>query len=176
VSSSEIWTIVVAVFASVTAPILLALLYQRVNNQNREADYARQDEVARKAAAAAAEQATKAGQDEAAKLLEIANSAVVQTAAETNGKLDAIHVLVNSNMTAAMQSELDSIRRELLMMRQVLELKQAAGVPPTAEALQDITDTEHRVGDLAARLDDRHKAAMQIAAGESMPSKADEHK
>lgn len=73
----------------------------------------------------------------------------------TNDKLDIIHVLVNSNMTASMQAELDATVRELAMMHEVVDLKRKAGHEPTAAALIAIDATEAKVTELKAALDDR---------------------
>jgi hypothetical protein len=75
-----------------------------------------------------------------------------------NGKLNTIHTLVNSNMTASMQAELDATKRELAMMHEVIDLKKRAGHDPTPGALEAITFTEGQIADLRARLDDRLKA------------------
>jgi hypothetical protein len=72
-----------------------------------------------------------------------------------NGKLNTIHTLVNSNMTASMQAELDATMRELAMMHEVIDLKRVAGHEPTPGALDAITFTEGKIADLRARLDDR---------------------
>jgi hypothetical protein len=69
------------------------------------------------------------------------------TAAETNTKLDSIHVLVNSNLTASKQSELDATRRELLLLK---------AVPlPDEEALAATKLAEARIAELEAQLADR---------------------
>lgn len=75
----------------------------------------------------------------------------------TNRKLDVIHALVNSNMTAHMQSELDATVRELAMMREVSRLHEDAGRDPTSETIQAIEMTEAKVSELRAVLDDRFK-------------------
>jgi hypothetical protein len=163
-------SIITAVFASITAPLILAHRTERMHREDRLADYERQDKVARAAERTAvdliASQKRIADQAaEAAALLLAANERVARTAQVTNGKLDVIHTLVNSNMTAAMQSEYDATVRELAMMREVLALKQAAGGSPGAEALTAITATEVKLAELAAALEDRARAAARIADG-----------
>ena len=71
------------------------------------------------------------------------------------GKLNEIHVLVNSNMTASMQAELDATQRELAMMHEVIDLKRVNGHEPTPVALEAIIFTEAKIADLRARLNDR---------------------
>ncbi len=93
---------------------------------------------------------------EAARLLLAANERVAATSVVTNNKLDVIHTLVNSNMTAAMQAELDATIRELAMMQEVIDLKQASsGRPPGVEALAAIASTKLKIGELRAILKDR---------------------
>lgn len=72
-----------------------------------------------------------------------------------NNKLDLIHSLVNSNMTAALQSELDATVRELAMMKEVIELKRAMGIEPSPEVLSAITSTQTRINELLAVIRDR---------------------
>lgn len=162
---SVVITIVSVLFASVTAPLILAHRTEKMHREDRLADYERQDLVAKNAARAAEDLAAsqKAIADqaaEAARLLLAANERVATTAAETNGKLDVIHTLVNSNMTAAMQAELDATTRELAMMREVASLNAAAGRAPTIEVLAAIDATESKISELTAAMADRAKAGM----------------
>lgn len=94
-------------------------------------------------------------QDEVARKLLIANERVANSTLLTNNKLDVIHTLVNSNMTAAMQSELDATVRELAMMREVIGLNRNAGREPTELTLAAINVTEDRVNELKAQLQTR---------------------
>ena len=88
-----------AILTGTVSPILVGWFAAKRDRRNKKEDYDRQDVVAAKAA-------------EAAILLLAANERVAKTAAVTNQKLDVIHTLVNSNMTAAMQAELDAINKE----------------------------------------------------------------
>lgn len=72
-----------------------------------------------------------------------------------NRKLKVVHALVNSNMTAHMQSELDATVRELAMMREVARLHEEAGRDATDETRSAIDLTEARVAELRAVLHDR---------------------
>jgi hypothetical protein len=131
-------------FASVTAPLVLALVTGRQHRRDKEQDYARQDAVAAQAA-------------EAARLLLESNEKAAEGVSETNQKLDVIHTLVNSNMTAAMESELGALTRELAMMREVIGLKEAAGRKPTPEALKEIERGRDKIAEVQAMLEDRRK-------------------
>lgn len=133
---SLVGSAVLAIFASVTAPVILMNRTAAMHREDRQADWARQDAIAAVAAAANA---------------------------KTNGKLDVIHTLVNSNMTAAMQAELDAIRREIVMMREVVALNLAAGREPTVEALAAIEATQVKITTLEAQLADRATATENAA-------------
>jgi anion-transporting ArsA/GET3 family ATPase len=97
---------------------------------------------------------------EAATLLLAENKRVAATAEKTNEKLDVIHILVNSNMTAAMQSELDATVREAAMMREVMRLNKSAGQAPTTAATDALAETDKRIAKLRAELHDRLKQTV----------------
>jgi hypothetical protein len=151
----------------ILAPAWLLSRTERIHREDRQADWDRQDQVAEKAEKAAADLAKSQKRiadkaEEAATLLLANNERVAQTQAETNGKLDVIHTLVNSNMTAAMQSEFDAVSRELAMMREVAALKQAAGQEPSAETTAAIGATEAKLHELDAALADRAQAQARV--------------
>ncbi len=190
---SLLLVVIVAIFTSITAPLMLAHRTEKMHTADREADWKRQDEVANKAAQAAADLATnqqkiaavaaeaarlllekqgettRAQQEvavqaaEAARLLLANNERVAEIQELTNGKLDVIHVLVNSNMTAAMQGEMDATIREVALMTELLQLKKAAGLAPTVEALAAIDAANAKIKDLRLSLADRLEAAAEAA-------------
>jgi hypothetical protein len=80
---------------------------------------------------------------------------LVAWATTVDRKLRVIHSLVNSNMTAHMQSELEATVRELAMMREVARLHSEAGRDPTEETRSAIDLTQARVAELRAVLGDR---------------------
>jgi hypothetical protein len=118
-----------------------------VARRNRNEDYARQDEVAARADAVA----SKA--EEAARLLVIDNArraAALETSdLLVNGKLDQIHGLVNSTLTAAKESELYALRGQLAALLRILDLQ------PTGADRADVAELERRIAELAAQLADR---------------------
>jgi hypothetical protein len=147
--------LIVAVFGFI-GPVVTAAVTYMVHRAEKRQDYARQDAVAAKAA----EAARKA--DTVAASLLASNKRVAETAKTaadglvvTNNKLDMIHTLVNSQMTAAMDAELRATQRELAMMREVISLKAAAGHEPSAKSLNEIISTENKVKELRAKLADR---------------------
>lgn len=161
---SFIFAVVVAVFSSITAPLILAHRTERMHREDRQADWDRQDAVA-KAAADAADRLV-AAQEEAARLLLADNARVAAAQEQTNGKLDVIHTLVNSNMTAEMQRSYDATKRELAVMRELMELRKANGLEPTPAVLAEIAATEITLNELDAALADRRQAQEHINSAE----------
>lgn len=70
-------------------------------------------------------------------------------------KVDIIHGLVNSNMTAALESERDAVMRELATMREIVAMRSAAGTEPSVDTLSTIRVTELRILELKSALADR---------------------
>ena len=129
--------VVVAVFASITAPLILAVFTARMHRQDREADWARQDILSERAA---------------------------DGVKETNGKLDVIHELVNSNLTAEIQAKLDALITTLAMLHEVIDLKRAAGREPTSGALAAVEATEAKIAEARRQLAERQQQLEAIAA------------
>ena len=133
----------------------------------KKQDYERQDAVAAQAAVAAAllEERQNAAEEkaaEAATLLLAANERVAKQSADaaevTNGKLNQIHELVNSSLTAQMEEAYAALTQQLVLMREVIALHTAAGRQPSQDALNAIGIIERKVAELGATLSDRAKA------------------
>ncbi len=151
--------------SSLSSPMILAWFTGRQLRASKKEDYARSDAVAAQAAEAArllAEQqnmaATKAA--EAATLLLASNERVAETADITLGKLDVIHTLVNSSLTAAMQSELDATISQVVLMKEIVGLKRDAlrgttTTTTTTEAAVALDTAEKRIKELTKGLADR---------------------
>jgi hypothetical protein len=179
--------VVTSIFASITAPLILAHRTERMHREDQLADYQRQDKVA--AAAAAAARASAAQFQgvadraaEAASELQAAQAETIRRTDEvarlqarqaedasaklddTNGKLDVIKGLVDGAMTAALQSEMDALVTSAAMMREVMDLKKSGGREPTAEAVTALRATEVKIAELRASIADRLKQAEAIAA------------
>jgi len=133
---------ILGTMGTVFGPMLLAAQLNKARLVEKREDWKRQDAVAAQA-------------EEAARLLLAANERVARATIKTNTKLDVIHTLVNSNMTAAMQAELDATTREVAMMREVVALNEAAGRTPSQEALAAIEATQNKINELSASLQDR---------------------
>lgn len=156
--------LIVAPVAVVAGPVLLAALNARTASSSRREEWARQDEVAKRAADAVATRERDAA-DAAAKLLasnvEVARIAKA-TAENVDTKLDVIHVLVNSNLTELLRQQLIANELLLVALREIVALHQANGRDPSAETLTAITETENKIAELKLALADRTKAT-QIA-------------
>jgi hypothetical protein len=129
--------IALALIVSIISPLLLA---RQTNRATREA------QVAAQKAAKEAQEADWEREDEVADRLK----ASVQ---ETNGKLDIIHTLVNSNMTAAMEDALGSKVALLVALRRM------AGDIPTSDEQDLINTTESEIAERRAELHDRRQQA-----------------
>ncbi len=146
----------IAATGTILSPLLLAYMTNRQRRVEKREDYKRQDLVAAQAA-------------EAAALLLAANERVAESTAVTNEKLDVIHTLVNSHMTAAMQSEFDATVRELAVMRELAAVHEAAGRQPGEHTVSAIEVTQSKVDELRTNLVERleqtrladHRAAVQ---------------
>lgn len=132
------------------------LLAQRQNEAARKAD-----EVAAQAAQAATllleqQQLTNAKADEVAGKAAIAVEIASSSADAVADQLKQIHTLVNSNLTEAKLSELHATERDLASLREITEMRQAAGHPPTVTTLASIESATQRIAELEAELSDRH--------------------
>ena len=135
-------SIVVALIASLVSPTVLSWMTISARRKDLVDDRRRQDEVAARV-------------DEAAKLVVIAKDELARSGTITNGKLDVIHKLVNSNMTAAMQDSLDSAVRERAALIELAEIAARRRQKPRQETLSAIALAEARIAELRATLDDR---------------------
>lgn len=143
------WVAAIVAIGTVLSPVLLAWLTGRQRQAEKREDWKRQDQVAEQAAKAAA-------------LLLAQNEVVAEAAGVINEKLDTIHTLVNSQMTAALQSELDAVTRELAMMREVVALRQANGQEPSRESVGAMAATEAKITELQSVLADRSASQAQV--------------
>ena len=138
-----------AVIASTVAPLLLGRQARREREAKEARDNARQDVVAARVAEAV--KAAEGFRVEAnAKLTDLA-----VVARET-------HILVNSDMTAARESELKQTEVTLVMMRKLVAIDVAAGRQPTDEDLAAIEATVARIAELRAILADRRAQQQQV--------------
>jgi hypothetical protein len=153
VDPAVVVTLVVSVagviFASVTAPLILAHRTERIHRADQLADYQRQDLVAQAArdATVAAQQAARTAQDQA----QDASVKLDDLSAQTQ----RIHTLVNSDMTAARQEELDQAESLIVVLQRVIQLDRDKGVMPDPADVDMLTRTQHRRDQLEQILADR---------------------
>jgi len=172
----DLGTLLVATIVAIIAPVVLKLLDNRQRINEKLQDYARQDLVAERVAVAAEQAAV------AARLLVRDNARVAELAASTSAimlerlealqnQIDRIHTLVNSNLTEAQQRELDATRTMLTMMKEVLSLKDASGIPPTVGAIALIDSVAARIAvmtrELAYKLQQTESADQALHAAQS---------
>lgn len=167
--SDGFWVALFALLAaSLSSPLLVAWYQARRTREvalqavlAAEILERKQTEVAAQAAEAAKLLAQKqteiaAQAAEAAKLLLESNAEIAKEArvsqTQTVSRLDAIHTLVNSNMTAAMERELAATRAMLASMRDVIDVKEDRGIPVQPETRVVIAEVEKRITELVADL------------------------
>ena len=153
------------IFASITAPLILAHRTEKMHRQDQLADYQRQDRVAIDAAntAAAARNAAWAAQRAAERSQD--------QLAVLNAQTRRIHTLVNSDMTAARQEQLDQDEQLIVMLQRVIQLTQDKGMPPNQDDLNSLDRIRHRRDQLELLLADRIEQARE-AEIEAMKTKA----
>lgn len=122
---TALWLGLIAIISAILGPLILAL-FQRITA----------NEVARRLLRSNADVARQA---------KVAH-------AETTSALNAIHTLVNSNLTSAQHRELDASRAMLAAMREVITLKEDRGVPVAPETIDAVKRAEMRIAELARDL------------------------
>lgn len=127
----------ISAMAVIGGPIITARMLRRDMRLDKEQDYARLDEVAEKAEAAAARNAS---------LIAESNQRQSKDSVEINGKLDVIHINGNSTLTAAMVIALDGLKRELLLLEAM----------PTPMLIM-IEVTKKKIEEFEAIIDERNK-------------------
>lgn len=174
-SENVVVALIVAVPALMSGPIV-AWLAARNASKAREQDWKRQDTVA----ANAAESSRKllASQEAAARLLEDNTRNAVHARQETYAQLQALHTLGNSHTTALVRAELDSTRREVAALREIMALKVQAGLAPNGGAARAVIEAaDRRIAELEELMAQRKKAdelaLAQIEEGQSAGKIAD---
>ena len=84
----------------------------------------------------------------------------------TVARLAVIHTLVNSTLTAALQSELEGARREELLLRELIQMRTDVGHAVTDDQTAALGAIQRRISELTAATRDRAEqtraADMQI--------------
>jgi hypothetical protein len=85
----------------------------------------------------------------------------------TTSKLNVIHTLVNSTLTAALQSELDATKREGLLLNELIAMRNEANAPPSDDQHAALGAVQRKIEELTAAMKDRQEqtrtADIQIA-------------
>ena len=176
--------VVTSIFASVTAPLILAHRTERMHREDQLADYQRQDKVAAAAAAAAvaAQEAARVAQAQA----QVAQSQAVDAASkldDLSAQTQRIHTLVNSDMTAARQEELDQAESLIVVLKRIIQLAKDKGIMPDPSDTDSLERTTRRRDQLELILADRmaqfhasEAEAKETPAGQKMLDADDEKK
>jgi hypothetical protein len=129
---------------------------------DKEQDWARQDAVAEKLLASNAIVTTSA------KKLLASSELVVASASVTEERLKEIvigqkqiHTLVNSNLTAAKQAQLEALEAKLIVQKEMADFRLDNGKPVDEEAKADMEATAIKIAELKAELNDRLQQTAQ---------------
>lgn len=147
--------IITTIVAVIAAPAVMATIQYFFQRGLKKQDWARQDLVAERLAQT--------------------NRTLTATAIDTHDSLTAIqsgqaalkngqkqiHALVNSNLTAAMQSQYDALVRELTGLHELVSVKRKFKVKPSAKTLTAIKQAEKNLAELKAQLEQRHAETLK---------------
>jgi hypothetical protein len=143
----SIYLALIAMTTAIVSPMLMAWLTNRYRKQEKMEEYARQDVVAARVAAAAARTEVMAIKvDVAATKMAETNDRLVAKTTEIGGQIAIVHTLVNSSLSAALQAQLNAL---MLLL---------ASTNDPALLTDEIKDqTRNRIKDLQAVIADREK-------------------
>jgi hypothetical protein len=85
---------------------------------------------------------------------------------ESSRKLGIIHELVNSTLTASIESDLEATRQALAMMRDLVSEREASGHDVPVETLAAIRAAEVKIDRLTQQIADRLHSAERVLAFE----------
>jgi hypothetical protein len=135
-ANQQVFIALVVAVSSMFGPVLVGWVAYYIRRKEKQEEYARQDEVARR--------------------VEIVKETTVAARAVMNNKLDEIHELVNSNMTAALLSERSALNGQLTLMYEIIALRRMSRQEPSAETLSTIEDIKTKLATLTDTLKSRH--------------------
>lgn len=154
-----------------------------IRRAERAEDYARQDLVAERAALVAKEatedreRMTKAqtkaiaGTQEVARLVAESHETVQKHLSSLSDQAVKIHILVNSDMTAALTNERDQAKLTLDALQRVQALSVKLGIAVRTYEIEAIERTQTRIAELDVILVERH-AAQAIVDTEAYKKEA----
>ena len=179
--------LIVALLASVIGPSLLSYLNGRQRHADKMEDYARQDQVAARLKAQQDEVAEKAEVDrrivaletrrvaeelrETTRVQAVATAEVTEKIDKIGEDLTVVHTLVNSNLTQAMEGELDQTRITLALLRKVMALHSQGGTEASPADLGAVAQAEAKVAQLENLLAVRDRKSTRLNSSHFVPSR-----
>lgn len=161
--------IITGMVTGVFGPWIMARQINRTRSAEKQEDWSRQDEVAKRAESTARKMLER--QDAATEALEASTRSSMIARQQTHSQLVAIHGLVNSNLTAALQADLDSTHRELAALMEIVEMRHSAGQSASAETTAAVTRAKTRARELEKIMNERREqdqvAKAQIDKGDA---------
>jgi hypothetical protein len=80
---------------------------------------------------------------------------MLRTTRKNSDQLRVIHTLVNSTLTAALQAELDSTRREEMLLRELLSMREDSGAQVSDDQRAALGAVQRKIQELTAAMADR---------------------
>lgn len=169
------WVPVLAVLGAVATSAVSPVVMSNLNNRAAERraaqaadiaqaaqkrDWARQDEVAAhvleasKATAATAKTLVASNAEVAVEVSEV-KTAAAAAQETTEAKLDVIHALVNSNLTASMKSQLAALRASAVALTTLANYQESSGKSVFSETRQQAEDIDKTANLLEDEIQDR---------------------
>jgi len=133
--------VAIALIAGVQV-VILTLVQAWISRGKEKRDYDRQDLVAQRV-------------EKVATLAEEADR-------RTQANLKEIHILVNSDMTAARTAERDAMKLLVVALKQVVTANVKLEIPSPSELIDEIARAEGRIVELDGILADRHAAQVRV--------------
>jgi uncharacterized membrane protein YhiD involved in acid resistance len=155
-----------AASVAAVAPIASLLVTWLIRSREKTVQWAREDLVAAKAAAAnraerERQEAVARQAAEAAKLLLEAQEKTSQQNTETQGKLNQIHTLVNSNLTREMQERLVALKGQIYLTKEVIRLNKQNKIEPNGETETALRNLEAVASNLETSLAERSNSTTR---------------
>jgi hypothetical protein len=149
-----------ALCGTIATPLLTSHFSAKQAADKQAADYARQDLVADRVTEAAEKVAEVAEQaKETARLLEERDATAAVVAKENadlvTGKLDRIHILVNSTLTGAIEAELGAHEQTLVALAELQRRDTADGRKSTPDQASALALVREKIAELRATVADR---------------------
>jgi hypothetical protein len=154
---------------AIIGPVLLWYLEGRRRRRDRqiEATEREKDREHEHQLRLAEQQADYKRQDEVAAALRRNNEVVAESTAETRGRLEVIHILVNSTLTAAKESQLEALKGQLALLLELTSYKkEQEGTKPSSASTSQISLLRLAISELDADL--QHRLAQTSVAEEQI--------